>query len=96
MPEPRVAAPSAWLAYFASSGCVAAPPEAPRSDADVAATGDVDKLPMDGDLGAKGVYRALFLEQDPGELLMLGDRVADNGYLFAANRLRKKAFRLIV
>lgn len=95
MPEPRGSDPAAWLAYFASGGCNDAPPEMASSDADVAATGDLDELPRDGALGARAVYNALFLEDDPGELLMLADQVDGAGYLFAANRLRKKAFRLI-
>lgn len=95
MPEPRDSSPSSWLAYFASGGCMEAPPEMAASDADVAATGDLDDLPRDGNLGARAVYNALYLQSDPGELLMLADQVDLAGYLFAANRLRKKAFRLI-
>lgn len=101
MPEPSTAAPAAWLAYFAAGGCVIAPPEAPTSS-NVAKTGDVDRLPVNAPSSGEGagidartVYRALFLEEDPGTLLILADSVEVAGYLFAANRLRKKAFRNI-
>ena len=96
MPRPRSSAPSAWRAYFASGGCVEAPSAVPADASDVASVGDVDRLEVDGDLGARGVYEALYLEEDPAELLMLADRVEESGFMFAANRLRKKAFRNIV
>lgn len=92
MPRPSTTGPAAWRAYFASAGCLQLPEEMPRSDRDVAERGDVDKMDLGG---ATDVYLALGHETDPGVLFMLADRVDAAGYLFAANRLRHKAFRLI-
>jgi hypothetical protein len=92
MPKPSTTKPSAWRAYFASAGCLQLPEEMPSSDADFAARGDLDKMDV---RGATDVYLALGHETDPGVLFMLADRVDAAGNLFAANRLRHKAFRLI-
>lgn len=91
LPRPTTVDPAAWRAYFASAGCIKLPEEMPARGA-MAARGDVDQMDL---RGATDVYLALGHEVDPGVLFMLADRVEVAGYLFAANRLRHKAFRLI-
>ncbi len=89
--EPSKNSIEEWREFFGKKGCVQAPPEMPRNFADVGETGDVDKAPVEL---AKRVYAALYNMTDPGLLLVLGDEVEKAGFQIAANRLRRKAFRL--
>lgn len=90
-PEPKDSLVESWRNYFEKHGCLAAPAEMPKSSLDVGKTGDVTQAPVE--LSSR-IYRALYKETDPGLLLVLGDEVEKSGFQIAANRLRRKAFRL--
>lgn len=89
--EPKDSSVESWRAYFETKGCAAAPAEMPKTSSDVGKTGDVVHAPVE--LSSR-IYRALYNETDPGMLLVFGDEVERAGYQIAANRLRRKAFRL--
>lgn len=90
-PEPKDSLVESWRNYFEKHGCLAAPAEMPKTSKDVGASGDVTSAPPE--LAAR-IYRALYKETDPGLLLVFGDEVEKRGFQIAANRLRRKAFRL--
>lgn len=90
-PEPKDALVESWRAYFDAKGCLAAPAEMPKTSSDVGKTADVVHAPVEL---AGRIYKALYYETDPGLLLVFGDEVERAGYQIAANRLRRKAFRL--
>lgn len=91
VPEPDSNSVAAWREYFGKKGCVAAPMEMPKDDKDVGVSGDVNQAPLPL---AKRIYSALYNQTDPALLLVFGDEVEKLGYQIAANRLRRKAFRL--
>lgn len=91
IPEPDTNSVEAWREFFGKRGCVAAPAEMPKDNKDVGQSGDVTHAPLPL---AKRIYAALYNETDPGILLVFGDEVEKQGFQIAANRLRRKAFRL--
>lgn len=81
-----------WVAYYKQHG-YHVPPEYPVSPADFGVGGDLDTLPPEL---RDRVTAALFMDEDPNSLLALSDDAALSGYPLAAQRLVKKAMRLIV
>lgn len=81
-----------WVTYYKQHG-YHVPPEYPVSPADFGVGGDLNTLPPEL---RDRVTAALFMDEDPNSLLALSDDAALSGYPLAAQRLVKKAMRLIV
>ncbi len=85
-PAPRVGR------FAATRNDAELPPEYPRSDDDLGAGGDMNTLP---DNLFNIVHSALMELHDPIGLFEVADAIEGAGYPLSANRLKRKALRLL-
>jgi predicted ribosomally synthesized peptide with SipW-like signal peptide len=89
---PESASDDAWIQFYKNHG-YHVPPEYPTNPADYGIGGDLDSMPREL---RDRVAAALFMDDDPNSLLALSDDALLTPYPLAAQRLVKKAMRLIV
>lgn len=89
--EPE-SAPAPRVGRLVYRGDTSLPPEYPRNEDDIGVGGDMDVLP---DNLFNIVHAALLELHDPVGLFEVADSIEGAGYPLSANRLKRKALRLL-